>query len=110
MFNIPCIHKDTTIYHKIEKEGYKVGITVKETERNWITTAYGFKEKIICQIIYRFIKQCNIFLSYIHLSSIFCKQYACDDPTVNVIGKKESEMGRLDYGCIASRLRKGNCM
>ena len=52
-------------------------------------------------IFYQFIKQ-YIILFFCH--RYFASNRACDDPTVNVISKKESELGRLDYGCIARKI------
>ena len=102
MFVQHSTHVKVTKYHKTGKEEYENGITAKEIRRNSITTAYGFKEIFMNGMFYQFIKQYIIFIFFCH--RYFASNRACDDPTVNVISKKESEMGRLDYGCIARKI------
>ena len=102
MFVQHSTHVKVTKFHKTGKEEYEFGITAKEIRRNSITTAYGFKEIFMSEIFYQFIKQYIIFLFFCH--RYFASNRACDDPTVNVISKKESELGRLDYGRIARKI------
>ena len=102
MFVQHSTHVKVTKYHKTGKEEYEFGITANEIRRNSITTAYGFKEIFMSEIFYQFIKQYIIFLFFCH--RYFASNRACDDPTVNVICKKESELGRLDYVCIARKI------